>query len=88
MSDSPSEYGKKGMRELMEDSLNEQMLGKAKIIYHSFDYTNFIDFETLEMIHVPSTFIQSTAVLKKVIRWMIVNTQIEEISPQRYKRLG
>jgi glycerophosphoryl diester phosphodiesterase len=87
LSDSPSEYGKKGMREMMKDSLDVAMLGKAKIIYHSFDYSNTVDFETLEMIHVPSTFIQSTKVLKQVIKWMIENNQLDEISPQMYKRI-
>lgn len=72
----------------MNDSLDGEMLGKAKVIYHSFDYSNTVDFATLEEIHVPSTAIQSTAVLKNVISWMIENNQLDEVSPKMYRRVG
>jgi hypothetical protein len=55
------------------DEFDEVLMGKAKEVYHTFDYSPTLDYEQLRDIHVPSRWIQSEKVLRDVLKYMCEN---------------
>lgn len=53
--------------------MEEQLIGKTKLITDSFQYSPKLTFEMIEAVHVPSVWFQNRAVLEQVLDYAVKN---------------